>query len=104
MHGVTYEHNTDAYPHLGLADGKQYGFLAQEIESVLPEAVRQKNLNVNACATAKEKSATPADIEKFKMVNYTMVVPVLVEAIKEQQKQIEAQQKQIDELTKLIKK
>ena len=104
LRGVTYDHKIDEYPHLGLGQGRQYGFIAQEIEQVMPEAVRLKNLNVNACAPVQAKTPAKADIQKFKMVNYVTVVPVLVEAIKEQQKQIEAQQKQIDELTKLIKK
>ena len=104
LRGVTYEHRLDAYPHLGLGEGKQYGFIAQEIEKIMPEAVALKNLNVNACKPADAKSISNADIQKFKMVNYVSVVPVLVEAIKEQQQQIEAQQKQIDELLKLIKK
>ncbi|HSY77434.1 MAG TPA: tail fiber domain-containing protein, partial [Bacteroidia bacterium] len=104
MRGVTYEHRISEYPYLGLGDGKQYGFVAQEIEQVLPEAVKIKNLNVNACMPVETKGQAKADIQKFKMVNYITVVPVLVEAIKEQQKQIEAQQKQIDELLKLVKK
>ena len=104
LRGVTYEHKLDQYPHLGLGVGKQYGFIAQEIEKVMPEAVALKNLNVNACAPTDAKSISKADIQKFKMVNYVTVVPVLVEAIKEQQQQIEAQQKQIDELLKLVKK
>lgn len=62
---------------------KSIGFVAQEIEKVLPELVK----------------TTPAidDPEKqYKSVNYSNVVAVLVEAIKDQQKQI-------DELKKLIK-
>ena len=104
LRGVTYEHKLDEFPHLGLGDGKQYGFIAQEIEKVIPEAVKLKNLNVNACAQVDPKNPAKADIQKFKMVNYVTVVPILVEAVKEQQKQIAAQQKQIEELMKLVKK
>ena len=89
LRGVTYEHRLDEYPHLGLAEGKQYGFIAQEIEKVIPEAVELKNLNLNACAPADAKNAAKVDVQKFKMVNYISVVPILVEAIKDQQKQIE---------------
>ena len=46
------------------------GFIAQEIEEVIPEVV---------------KDITDIDGEEHKVVNYQAVVPVLVEAIKEQQ-------------------
>ena len=38
------------------------------------------------------------DVQGYKSVSYVNVVPVLVEAIKQQQGQLLAQQKQIDEL------
>lgn len=40
------------------------------------------------------------DANGYKSVDYRRLTPVLVEAIKEQQKQINAQQLQIDELKK----
>jgi hypothetical protein len=103
LRGVTYEHRLKEFPYLGLSAGKQYGFIAQEIEKVVPEAVQQKNLNVNACNPKEAKAEAKADIQKFKMVDYVMVVPILVEAVKEQQKQIEEQQKQINELREQLK-
>jgi hypothetical protein len=54
--------------------GIQRGFIAQEIEAVFPEWVKE-------------------DEDGYKTINMTEVIPVLVEAIKEQQKQIEALQK-----------
>ena len=61
----------------------QVGFIAQEVEKVLPEVVK------NVETLNKEN-------ETHKAVDYAAVVPLLVEAIKEQQKQI-------DELKELIK-
>ncbi|MDZ4211124.1 MAG: tail fiber domain-containing protein [Methylotenera sp.] len=60
------------------------GFLAQEVLPIVPESVRYDELN---------------DIYSME---YTALIPVLVEGIKEQQKIIEAQQKQIDELKELV--
>ena len=56
-----------------------YGFIAQEIEKILPQVVSTAN-----------------DTDKTKSVAYGDVVPVLVEAIKEQQKQIEALKEQLN--------
>jgi len=54
------------------------GFIAEEVAEVLPEVVDHDEVSGEASA-----------------VNYTAIVPVLVEAIKEQQSQILEQQSQI---------
>ncbi len=50
--------------------GRDVGVIAQEIESILPEAVTTRDSG-------------------YKAVNYEKIVPLLIEAIKEQQKQID---------------
>lgn len=60
------------------------GFIAQEVLPIVPESVRYDELN---------------DIYSME---YTALIPILVEGIKEQQKIIEAQQKQIDKLKELV--
>jgi len=79
LKGVTYRYNTAKYPELGLSDQPQIGFLAQELEQVYPEVV----------VTRKDG---------FKAVNYALLVPVLVEAIKQQQAMIEDLQNQVKAL------
>ena len=79
LNGVTYRYNTSRYPELGLSDQPQIGFLAQDLEQVYPELV----------VTRKDG---------FKAVNYAQLVPVLVEAIKQQQSMIEDLQTQVHEL------
>ena len=59
--------------------GKQIGFLAQELEKVFPELVRR-----------------PDTIDNFYSVNYNGMIPVLLEAIKEQQKMIENLQQTVE--------
>ena len=51
----------------------QIGLIAQEVENILPEVVEEVEFVGNH------------DGEKYKVVNYQAIVPVLVEAIKEQQ-------------------
>src|SRR5205085_126939 len=69
LRGVTFDWKRDDYPGMNFSDGKQIGFLAQEVEKVLPELVT-------------------TDRKGYKSVAYANVVPVLVEAVKTQQKQI----------------
>jgi hypothetical protein len=78
-------------------DFKQVGFIAQEVQKLVPEVV-----------TGKEGDLSKGEILG---ITYSNLVPVLTKAIQEQQKQIEdqnakiaAQQKQIEELIKLVKK
>lgn len=79
LHGHSYEWKVEDYKDKGFPDGRHYGVIAQEIEKVLPEVVN----------TAPDGT---------KAVAYTELIPVLIEAIKEQQRMIEKQQSRIEEL------
>ena len=60
-----------------------YGFIAQELKEVLPEVVNE-----------------PDELNEYYSVDYTAIIPLLVEAIKEQQNQITELRKQIEILSK----
>jgi hypothetical protein len=79
LRGVHFNWNTTSFPERMFSDKKTIGFIAQEVEKVLPEIVQTEN--------------TP---EHYKSVQYDKVVALLVEAIKEQQKQINQLQKQVN--------
>ncbi len=65
-------------------DGNTHlGFLAQELEQVLPEVVRKPEVN-----RTTTDGRTPAKGEDLYAVNYSEIIPVLVKAIQEQQNQI----------------
>ncbi len=62
-------------------DGQtQYGFLAQEVERVLPNAVK-------------------TDEEGHKMINYNAIIPMLVQAVQQLQATVEEQSVKIAELS-----
>ena len=64
-------------------DMRQIEFAALEVEKLFPEIVM-------------------TDANGFKSVDYGRLTPVLVEAMKEQQKKIDHKQKQIDDQQKQI--
>jgi hypothetical protein len=70
---------------LGLPSVTQFGYIAQNLETQFPNLVQ----NVHQPASAKGQS----DLEKqgfdYKTVNYMQMIPVLTQALKEQQAQIE---------------
>lgn len=75
---------------------KSYGFLAQELKAIFPELVASKNI-----PNPKEKVAPYKKMESvsgYYMVNYTGLIPILTEAIQEQQKTIEALETRINKL------
>ncbi|MEL7063768.1 MAG: tail fiber domain-containing protein [Bacteroidota bacterium] len=87
--GVTYNYNTDVRPELRLSNELQYGFIAQEVEKVLPELVRP--------------AITPTGEEDdYVVMNYDGIIPVLTEAIKEQQEVIEEQEIRLESQEAII--
>lgn len=90
----TYDMRIDEFPSLNLAKGTQFGFVAQELETIFPELVE----NGAAPGVNKEEVIT------YKGVNYIGMVPVLTKAIQEQQTLIDKQQKQIDDYKELLDK
>ena len=84
LRGVTYHWNPNVPNAITGQTETQYGFLAQEVEAVLPALV-QPGLN------------------GYKAVNYMGIIPVTVEAIKALNARTVLQQKQIDALTAKLK-
>lgn len=73
LSGKTYYWKTKEFPDWKFSEGIQYGFIAQEIEKVLPSFV-----------------ATDSTNDHFKSVDYSRLTVVLVEAVKEQQQIIDS--------------
>ena len=82
LRGVTFDWKIKEFPNRMFSENRALGFIAQEVEQVIPEVVQTEN-----------------STEGFKSVQYDKVVALLVEAIKEQQKQIEQLQQKVKELT-----
>ncbi|MFA0961652.1 tail fiber domain-containing protein [Roseivirga sp. BDSF3-8] len=82
MEGTTYEYKTDEFAERSLPEGLKHGFIAQDLRNVLPEAVIE-------------------DEEGYLAVNYDAVIPVLVEAVKELDKQMQTNRDLQLQLTEL---
>jgi len=81
LRGVHFNWNTSAFPQRMFSDKRTLGFIAQEVEKVLPEIVQTENTT-----------------EGYKSVQYDKVVALLVEAMKEQQKQINQLKRELKKL------
>ncbi len=71
--GVSFEWKTDEYSGRGFKEGRQIGLIAQDVEKVFPELVL-------------------TDSKGYKAIEYDKLASVLIEAVKEQQKEIKAMQ------------
>ncbi|MCK4654139.1 MAG: tail fiber domain-containing protein, partial [Candidatus Cloacimonetes bacterium] len=82
---------------LVLPEGEQIGLIAQELEEILPELVVN---NVHAYDKNEGIEGAEKNVEtiEYKGINYIGLIPVLIEAMKEQQQQIEELKQQIAEL------
>ncbi len=82
--------------------GEQYGFLAQDIEKILPDLVMEQYAPVFGNKPGNQ--VTSIDKFEYKSVNYIGLIPVLTKAIQEQDKTIEALKTQNENLeTELLK-
>jgi hypothetical protein len=79
LRGVSYNWNQEAYPTKNFNATPQLGFIAQEVETVVPEAVIK-------------------DKDGYYAMNYTAIIPVLNEGIKEQQTEIDSLKQELDDL------
>jgi hypothetical protein len=81
---VAYNFRTEEFPEGQFDDKLHYGIIAQELETVLPNLVY-------------------TDLEGYKGINYTELIPLLIKSNQEQQALIESQQNQINQLIDAVK-
>ena len=98
LNPVSYYFDLQKYPNMGLNTEKEYGFIAQEVGEILPEIVREKGLNTNGTVEIKENDLPNDKVEVFSVMDYTRIIPILTQAIKEQQEIIKSLEKRIEAL------
>ena len=99
LNGVLYNW-TDEGHKWGLdvdTEKREVGLLAQEVQAVLPEAVAPAPFDLDDDHNSRSG-------QDYLTVKYERIAPVLIEAMKEQQSQIEAQAAEIAELKAMVKK
>lgn len=78
-------------------EGEKLGLIAQEVQTVIPEVVKDTQWVTN------EETGEKTEVEADRMgVYYSDLIPVLVKAIQEQQTMIDQQQKEIEALKQKV--
>lgn len=92
----TYDYIDDA--DLALPAEKQFGFLAQDLEQVLPNLVKDvETFAQPGEASAEGEMPDPEVTGTIKSVNYIALIPVLVQALQEQQAEIDALKAELEQ-------
>ncbi len=98
LRGVEYNFDKTNYPDVNLdTETKQLGFVAQEVEDIFPHIVREANLH-SSDGPMDNGMSREQNVYKVKTLSYTVLIPVLVEAMKEQQAIIEKLEQRIEAL------
>ncbi len=84
LRGVTYKPNSIAES-LGYKKQNEVGVIAQDVEKVLPEAVKPAPFDIMLF----ENTEISRSGENYKTVQYEKLVPLLIEAIKELNKEVQ---------------
>lgn len=93
------------YSKMNLPQGSHYGLIAQDVEKILPNLVKNSKFNMpSGSKDGKRPDSTKGENESmsFKSLNYTEFIPILIKAVQEQQQTINDQQKQIDDLKTMV--
>lgn len=95
---VSYEYLTDQYPQMHLPSGSQFGFIAQQVEQVLPEATA--TINVPAVFDNDGNEISP--YLEFKAYKPDELIPLAIQGIKELKAMVDEQQQLIEDLQSQI--
>ncbi|MEZ5018454.1 MAG: tail fiber domain-containing protein [Flavipsychrobacter sp.] len=99
LQSKTYTFKSD-FKTFNFDEGNQFGFIAQDVEKVLPELVNKATnparYDVNGIKTAEEV--------EFKAVEYVQLIPILTAGIQEQQAIIKSQNERIETLEDRLRK
>lgn len=91
----TYDMKRDQYRRMHLAEGRQFGFIAQELQEVFPELVHQ---GMHVSPYEEEPGQLLSESIDYLGVDYISLVPILTQAIQEQQELIDEKDRRITRL------
>ncbi|OFX80244.1 MAG: hypothetical protein A2X12_04110 [Bacteroidetes bacterium GWE2_29_8] len=96
INSYEYYFDTQKYSGINMSKNISFGFLAQELQKIYPNLVVEKYI------PSYDKNFERQESHKIKTINYIGIIPILLEAIKEQQSEINDMKNKLNYLEKLI--
>lgn len=85
LHPKSYRYRQDEYPQMGLPQGQRYGFIAQDVQAVFPQFVKNSHQPANVDSLGNELSAAV----DYLALNTGDITSILVGAVQRQQVQLD---------------
>lgn len=94
----TFEYKQSSYPSMNLPSGKQYGLIAQDVQSVLPELV---NMNTHPAQLDSLGNVVVPSVN-YLSLEYQQLIGIMIRGMQQQQSQIKKQDSLITVLSNQI--
>ncbi len=113
LHPKLYQYRQDGnYKLMNLPQGLHYGLIAQDVEKVLPDLIKETRYKTKITEPSQPldpknlpvQNAKTGETIDFKALNYTEFIPIIIKGMQEQQQVIDKQQQQIKEQQQRIEK
>lgn len=112
LHPKKYDYRQDGtYKLMNLPKGTHFGLIAQDVEKVLPNLVKESKFEsayatpagkVNTDGKLAPQAAGKSETIDFKAVNYMELIPIMIKGMQELKSTVDAQQQKIQELENTI--
>jgi len=110
LHPKQYQFRQDGnYALMNLPCGNHYGLIAQDVEKILPDLVKDSKFETGYAKPSGISEEQQSETISFKALNYTELIPIIIKGVQEQQQIVEnlqeankKQQEQIDELMQML--
>jgi hypothetical protein len=87
---------------MNLSDRPQLGLIAQDVETVFPQIVKENLIPKNRGKMTKSNSSIGEEVDTLKAVDYMQLIPVLTKALQELKVANDNQQKRIQKLEQAL--
>jgi len=106
LHPKQYDYRHDGnYKLMNLPQGEHYGLIAQDVETILPNLVKDSKFETRyGRANPDKENIKNSETISFKALNYTELIPIMIKGMQELQEVNEKQENRIKQLEKTIEK